>query len=62
MSNRSARLLGLFSAAMVLLNFPLLGVFAKPKWFGAFPAELVYLFFVWLAVIIITRNIGDKKA
>jgi NADH:ubiquinone oxidoreductase subunit K len=61
MSNRSARLFGLFAAAMVLFNFPLLGVFAKSKWFGTLPAVLVYLFAVWLAVIVITRQIGDKK-
>ena len=61
MSRLSARLLGLFAIAVVLLNFPLLGIFAKPKWFGGFPAQIVYLFVVWLAIIVITRQMVDKK-
>jgi hypothetical protein len=38
-----------------LFNYPILGVFSKPKWILGFPSQLVYLFVLWFLVILAVR-------
>jgi len=51
---RGERLLGLFAAGVVALNYPLLSVFAGGGLVGGVPALLLYLFSVWALLIALT--------
>ncbi|MBL7818053.1 MAG: hypothetical protein JNL70_23790 [Saprospiraceae bacterium] len=66
MSGKHSKVAGLFILAMVLLNFPLLGIFTHASSVNGIPTILIYLFVVWLAIIwFIKQNVDshpkDKK-
>ncbi len=48
---RGDRLIALFLLALVLLNPPLLQAFGAPGFLFGWPALMLYIFGVWLAVI-----------
>jgi hypothetical protein len=48
---RGDRLIALFLLALVLFNPPLLQAFGAPGFLFGWPALLLYIFSVWLAVI-----------
>ncbi len=56
MSSKQSKLIGLFLLAMVLLNFPLLGIFKRPSSIGGIPSVFIYLFAVWLIIILVMRQ------
>ncbi len=48
---RGDRLIALFLLALVLFNPPLLQAFGAPGFLFGWPALMIYIFGVWLAVI-----------
>ena len=62
MSSKQSKLIGLFVFAMVLLNFPLLGIFSRPSFLGGIPSVFIYLFVVWVIIIFLIRLNDDTKS
>ena len=60
MSRKSAKLVALSLVALLLFNFPIVGIFTKQQWVWGFPAPYVYLFAVWFLVILGIRQIVEK--
>lgn len=52
--DKAARLLMVFAMAVMLLNYPLLGLVGKDVLIGGIPQLYAYLFWVWLLLIILT--------
>lgn len=62
MTGKQSKLIGLFVIAMMLLNFPLLGIFTHSSSIRGIPTVYIYLFIVWLAIILIMRqNVESRK-
>lgn len=60
MTRKTGRFIALFILGIVLLNYPILGIFSKPQWILGLPAPIVYLFTIWgiivLAIYLIVRS------
>ena len=50
-SNRNAKLTLLFFVAMLLFNFPIIGIFGKNQLVFGLPVLYLYIFSVWLLLI-----------
>lgn len=51
--DRQARLIGIFLMAVLLFNFPLLGIFDKGEKWGAVPALFLYILIAWVLLILL---------
>lgn len=51
--DRQARLIGIFLMAVLLFNFPLLGIFDKGEKWGAVPALFLYILIAWVVLILL---------
>ncbi len=51
--DRQARLIGIFLMAVLLFNFPLLGMFDKGEKWGSVPALFLYIFIAWVLLILL---------
>lgn len=49
--DRQARLIGIFLMAVLLFNFPLLGMFGKGEKWGAVPLLFLYILIAWIVLI-----------
>jgi hypothetical protein len=61
MSRNASRLIGVFIIALILFNFPFLGIFAKPHWIWGLPAPFFYLFAIWLGMIAVFWRLTDGR-
>lgn len=55
------RLIALFIAGLVLLNFPLLAIFAQPLRAGGMPALALYLFAIWLLLVLLVAWLNRAR-
>jgi hypothetical protein len=55
--DRSSRLIIVFVAFVVLLNYPVLSIFDRP----VSPALYFYLFFIWLLLIVVVGLVVRNK-
>ncbi len=62
MASKQSKLIGLFILALVLFNFPLLGIFTRSSFIGGIPSVFVYLFVAWLAIILIMRQNIESRS
>ena len=60
-SDRNARLLSLFFVAILLLNFPLIGIFGKEAYVFGIPVLFAYLFVSWPVIIFFIQWTLRKK-
>ncbi len=56
------KLYGLFAGGLLLMNFPLIGLFAGPQRFAGIPLSLFYLFGLWLAIILLSARLLRHKS
>ncbi len=56
------RLVAVFIAGLVLLNYPILSLFDRPQTAFGLPLLHVYLFSVWLALILVVAWIVERGA
>lgn len=58
------KLTGIFALALLLFNFPIIGLFSGKGWIFSMPVLLVYIFFSWAMIILLTfwvsRTSKDK--
>ncbi len=62
--DKVSKLLGLFVLAILLFNFPIIGILHYDQTIAGLPALYFYFFFVWILLIIliaITTNTRDSK-
>lgn len=60
--DRSPKQISLFLAALLLFNFPLIGLFSKDHLLWGLPLLYVYLFFAWACLIAITAWISRRQS
>jgi hypothetical protein len=60
MSSLRGRLVGLFVAGVLLLNFPLLSLFDRPVSVGGVPLLYVSIFGVWILLIATTATLMNR--
>lgn len=58
--DRAYKLTGLFFMALLLFNFPLLGLFGRGAAIGGIPLLYLYLFLVWGILIFLTMRIAGS--
>ncbi len=56
------RLVAVFIAGLVLLNYPILSLFDRPQTVFGLPLLHAYLFAVWVALILIVAWIVERGA
>ena len=56
------RLVAVFIAGLVLLNYPILSLFDRPQTVFGLPLLHGYLFSVWLALILVVAWIAERGA
>lgn len=62
MSNdRESRLILVFLLFAVLLSYPVLGIFDQPRLCMGLPLQYFYLFFIWLALIVVVALVVRKR-
>jgi hypothetical protein len=59
--DKAARLLLVFALAVILLNYPLLGLVGRDVLVGGVPQLYAYLFWVWLLLIILTAALVSGR-
>ncbi len=59
--DRWYKLLGLFCAAFLCFNFPLLNLFSKGRFVGGAPLLFFYLFLAWAVLIFLTMRIAGSN-
>ena len=62
MASKQSKFIGIFVLALVLLNFPLLGIFKRASTVGGIPSIFIYLFVIWLAIILFMRQNVEGKS
>jgi hypothetical protein len=60
-SNKTYKLFGLFAAALLLFNFPLLNLFSKARLLGGWPLLYLYVFAAWALLVVMTRTIMQTR-
>lgn len=60
-SDRNSRLIIVFVVFLVLLNYPMLGIFDRPDTTADTPLLYFYLFFIWLLLIVVVGLIVRNK-
>jgi hypothetical protein len=55
--DRAYKLFGLFAAALLLFNFPLLNLFSKARLLGGLPLLYLYIFAAWALLVVMTRAV-----
>jgi hypothetical protein len=55
--DRTYKLFGLFAAALLLFNFPLLNLFSKAPLAGGWPLLYLYIFIAWALLLALTRAV-----
>lgn len=60
--DKSRKLVGIFLLALVLFNFPILGIFINEYSFAGIPVILIYLMLTWLFIVFLTAYIVNNKA
>ncbi|MDN3517622.1 hypothetical protein QWY84_08380 [Aquisalimonas lutea] len=60
-SSRAERLVALFAVAFLLLNYPLLSLFAGDALAFGIPVLYLYLFLAWAGVIALTGWIMSRR-
>jgi hypothetical protein len=60
-SDRNSRLIIVFIVFLVLLNYPMLGIFDQPATAAGTPLLYFYLFFIWLLLIVVVGLIVRNK-
>lgn len=59
-----AKLFGIFLLALVLFNFPLLGLIKTEAFSGSIPRVILYLFIAWglviLLIYLVVRKMNDQ--
>lgn len=58
---KRSRLIVLFAALFLLLNFPLLSIFNRPILIGGVPLLFAYLFLIWLLTIVLLFRMLDQR-
>lgn len=61
-SLRGARLLGLFGAGALVMNFPLLSLFDRDQRVWGVPLLALALFIVWALLIVLLALISERGA
>ena len=63
MSNdKNTNLIGIFFLALLVFNFPFLGIFGKDNFVFGIPVLYAYIFIVWICVIVLVfLNFRNKK-
>ena len=63
MSNdKNAKLIGIFFLALLVFNFPFLGIFGKDNFVLGIPILYAYIFIVWFCVIVLVfLNFRNNK-
>jgi hypothetical protein len=56
-SDRTYKLFGLFAAALLLFNFPLLNLFSHARLVGGWPLLYLYVFIAWALLLVLTRAV-----
>ena len=59
-SNQTAKLVGLFFLALLLFNFPILGLFGKAQFVLGLPVFYVYVFVVWIILIFLLQRLMHR--
>jgi hypothetical protein len=59
--DRSSRLLIVFVIFFLLMNYPILGIFDKSELKFGLPVLYFYLFFIWLALIVVVALIVRNR-
>ena len=59
--DRSGKLVIVFMVALLLLNYPLIGLVDKKELLVGLPKLYLYLFIVWVAIILAIRQIVNSK-
>lgn len=59
-SEKSSRLVGVFFAALLLLNFPILGMFKGKSMTLGIPTFYWYLLIVWILLIFVTYRLVEE--
>lgn len=59
--DKSQKLVGLFLLALILLNFPLIGIFSRMQLLWDIPVLLIYILVSWVFIIVITAITVNKK-
>ncbi|MEO0339877.1 MAG: hypothetical protein AAF242_11740 [Bacteroidota bacterium] len=54
------QLISIFIIGMLLLNFPIVNLFAAPKLVFGIPTLYLYLMIAWLLIIFMTRHMIDR--
>lgn len=54
MNDKKYKLVALFFIALLLFNFPILGIFSSTQRVAGIPLLYLYVFIVWLILIIFT--------
>lgn len=61
-NDQHARLAGIFFLALLVFNFPLLGIFGKGQQLLGIPILYIYIFAVWLGIIfLLFINVRKQK-
>lgn len=60
-TDREAKLISLFFAAFVLLNFPIISILGNQPPAGGVPLLYIYLLILWVGIIFITYRIIQGK-
>lgn len=60
------KLIGIFALAILLFNFPIIGLFSGKGWILSMPVLFVYIFCSWALIILLTfwvsRTPKDKNS
>lgn len=59
--DRAYKLFGLFAAALLLFNFPLLNLFSKARLLGGLPLLYLYIFAAWALLVVMTRAVMQTR-
>lgn len=60
-NDKVSKIISLAFLAIILLNFPIIGLFGKKIFLLGFPLLYLYIFVVWLGLIITLAIILRKK-
>ena len=60
-NDRNSKLVGIFLLFVLLLNFPIIGIFSNDGMFLGIPSLYFYLFLVWGLLIVIMYLISKNQ-
>lgn len=60
-SDRSSTLIIVFILFLLLLTYPILGIFDESRLVWGMPLQFFYFFFIWLALIVVVALVVRKR-